>query len=392
MKIGYFINHFPFLDDGISAPHGYHCGGAENAAYYLALEMAKRGHDITVYTTSPTSEFSLEEHDSMKVYRYGTNLKIGTSNISWAQFRAPVDQSFDLVHTHFDLAPGPLAGLRAARNAHLPLIVTYHGDWVDTYGGIVRRLGVTINNKFLVDNILNYATHIISPSKMYIEKSQYLKLYKDKAITIPNGVNIGDFCVPESKDRCRKKLGLPIDGNIILFLGYLAPYKGPDVLLRALPIVLAEVPDTMLVFAGKGVMRQDLENLARQLGVEKNVLFVGYVEDDLKSPYYKSADIFALPSVMGTECFPLTILESMACGTPVVASEIGGIPDAVIDGRSGLLVPPRDHESLATAIIDILNNERKREDMSVYGKKRIETYSWKDIAKRTEDLYWMTVI
>jgi len=389
VKIGYFINHFPFLGEGITAPHGYHCGGAENAAYYLALEMAKRGHDITVYTTSPTSEFFLEEHDSIQVHRYGTNLKIGSSNISWAQFRAPVDQSFDLIHTHFDLAPGPLAGLNAARNAHLPLIVTYHGDWVDTYGGIFRRLGVTISNKFLVDRILNYATRIISPSNSYIEKSQFLRLYKDKTIAIPNGIKLDDFCIPGSKDRCREKLGLPIDRNIILFLGYLAPYKGPDILLRALPIVLAEVPDTILVFAGRGVMRQALENLARQLRIEKNVLFVGYVEDDLKSSYFMSADAFVLPSVMGTECFPLVILESMACGTPVVASEIGGIPDAVINGQNGFLVPPGDTESLATAIIDILSDNEKRDAMGAFGRKYANKYSWADIAEKTEDLYRM---
>ena len=391
MKIGYFVNHFPFTD-GVSGIPQYHCGGAENAAYYIALEMAKRGHDITVYTTSPTSEFSLEEHDSMKVYRYGTNLKIGTSNISWGQFRAPVDQSFDLVHTHFDLAPGPLAGLRAAKNAHLPLIVTYHGDWVDTYGGLFRRLGVTINNKFLVDKLLDYASHIISPSKTYTERSQFLRLYRDKTVVIPNGTNIQDFWVPDSKDRCREELGLPVDGKIVLFFGFLAPYKGPDILLRALPRILAAVPDTRLLFAGRGTMRQDLENLSRKLGLEKNVLFADYVKDELKSSYYKSADVFVLPSVMGTECFPLTILESMACGTPVVASEIGGIPDAVINGRSGFLVPPGDGESLATAIVNILNDNEKREDMSVFGKKYVEAYSWTDIAKKTEDLYRMALI
>jgi len=391
VKIGYFVNHFPFTD-GVSGIPQYHCGGAENAAYYIALEMAKRGHDITVYTTSPTSEFSLEEHDSMKVYRYGTNLKIGTSNISWGQFRAPVDQSFDLVHTHFDLAPGPLAGLRAAKNAHLPLIVTYHGDWVDTYGGLFRRLGVTINNKFLVDKLLDYASHIISPSKTYTERSQFLRLYRDKTVVIPNGTNIQDFWVPDSKDRCREELGLPVDGKIVLFFGFLAPYKGPDILLRALPRILAAVPDTRLLFAGRGTMRQDLENLSRKLGLEKNVLFADYVKDELKSSYYKSADVFVLPSVMGTECFPLTILESMACGTPVVASEIGGIPDAVINGRSGFLVPPGDGESLATAIVNILNDNEKREDMSVFGKKYVEAYSWTDIAKKTEDLYRMALI
>ena len=136
-------------------------------------------------------------------------------------------------------------------------------------------------------------------------------------------------------------------------------------------------------------MRQALENLARQLRIEKNVLFVGYVEDDLKSSYFMSADAFVLPSVMGTECFPLVILESMACGTPVVASEIGGIPDAVINGQNGFLVPPGDTESLATAIIDILSDNEKRDAMGAFGRKYANKYSWADIAEKTEDLYRM---
>ena len=386
MKIGYFVNHFPFTD-GVSGIPQYHCGGAENAAYYIALEMAKRGHDITVYTTSPTSEFSLEEHDSMKVYRYGTNLKIGTSNISWGQFRSPVDQSFDLVHTHFDLAPGPLAGLRYAKSANLPLIITYHGDWVDTYGGTVRRLGVAVHNRFLVDKILDYATCIISPSEIYVEKSKFLRSYKDKTVAIPNGINLQDFQISESRDGCRKRLGLPVDGKIILFFGYLAPYKGPDIIMRALPKILSAVSDVTLIFAGKGIMRQHLERLSRELGVEKQVLFAGYVADELKPFYYGSADVFVLPSVMSTECYPLTILESMACGTPVVASDIGGIPDIIVNSKIGSLCKPNDHIDLSEKVTQLLIDQTRQKEMSNYCLSRISNYSWEKIARQTEALY-----
>ena len=393
MKIGYFITNFPYSDlvRNDKEFDRYICGGAPFAAYYLAFNMANRDHEIDVFTTSVDSKDSIEKHENVTIYRYGTNFRVLSSNISFGRFLKPIKHMVDIAHTHFDIPPGPLAGLRYAKKKNVPLVVTYHGDWVESYGGLIRRVGVTFHNKYLVDKLLSYADVIISPSGYYINGSRFLRKYLDKIVVIPNGVNLWEFDIGYSKEECKKKLGLPRDKKILLFFGYLAPYKGPDVLVNAMSKIIKHVPDTELVFAGKGVMRDELEMLSKNLGIEKNVRFAGFVDDDLKGLYYKAADIFCLPSMMSTECYPLTILEAMACGVPIVASKIGGIPDAVRGGVNGLLVQPRDCNALANAIIYLLENDDVREKMGKKGVEEIHDYSWERIAEETEKVYEMVL-
>lgn len=383
LKVGYFVTKFPYSQQFTE----YVYGGASLAAYYLAIEMEKRSHEINVFTTSINSKDSIEKDGNMMVYRYGTNFRILTSNIAFGMFRKPAKHDVDIVHTHFDIPPGPLAGLRHAKKKNVPLVVTYHGDWVESYGGLIRRLGVAFHNKYLVDKVLSHADVIISPSKYYINGSRFLRKYRDKIVVIPNGINLEDFDIPYSKEECRKKLDLSINKKILLFFGYLSPYKGPDVLVKAMPRILKDVSGVELVFVGKGVMRNKLKALSKKLGIEKNVIFAGFVEDDLKPFYYKAADVFCLPSMMSTESFGIVNLEAMACGVPIVASKIGGIPDVVEDEKNGLLVQPKDSGGLADAIIYLLENRDVREKMGKNGGKKVEDYSWEKIAEATDRVY-----
>ena len=388
MKVGYFVTKFPYNQQF----EEYAYGGASLAAYYLAIAMAKRNHKINVFTTSVNSKDSIEKDGNMMIYRHGTNFRVLTSNISFGLFRKPIKNDVDLAHVHFDIPPGPLAGLRYAKRKNVPLVVTYHGDWVESFGGFIRRVGVAFHNKYLVDKLLSYADVIISPSEYYINESRFLGKYQDKIVVIPNGINLGEFDIGYSKEECRKRLGLPLDKKILLFLGYLAPYKGPDVLVKAMSEIIKHVPDAELVFAGKGVMREELEMLSNVLGIEKNVGFVGFVDDDLKALYYKAADIFCLPSTMSTESFGIVNLEAMACGVPIVASKIGGVPDVVKDGENGLLVQPRDSEVLADAIIYLLENEDIRGKMGKNGREKVVNYSLERIAEETENVYYEVIL
>lgn len=383
MKIGYFVTKFPYNKQLKDYPYG----GSSMATYCLTSEMAKRNHEINIFTTSVNSKDSIEKHENVTLYRYGTDFKILTSNISFGMFKKPSGHDVDIVHTHFDIPPGPLAGLRYAKKKKIPFIVTYHGDWVDSYGGLIRRVGVAFHNKYLVDTVLSYADVIISPSDCYIDGSKFLRKYKEKIVVIPNGINLKEFEIFYSKEECRKKLGLAINKKVILFFGYLSPYKGPEVLLKAMPRIIKDVPDALLIFAGKGVMRYELEILSSKLGVEKNVKFVEFVDDILKPLYFKSADVFILPSTMSTESFGIVNLEAMACSVPIIASNIGGIPDVVKDGENGLLVQPKDSEALAEAIIHLLENEERREKMGTNGFIKVKKYSWDNIAERTERIY-----
>ena len=357
------------------------------AAYYLAIEMARLGHDLDIFTTSIDSVDSAEQYENMVIYRYGTDFSFLSSNVSPGMFFKPVKHDVEIAHEHFDIPHGPFSGLRYAKKKNVPLVITYHGDWVENYGGLIRRIGIGFHNKYLVDKVLTYADVIISPSEKYISGSRFLKKYRDKITVIPNGINLDEFNISYSKEECKEKLGLLPDKKIILFFGNLSPYKGPDVLVRAMPKIVKDVADTELIFAGKGVMRENLEIQSKKLGVGQNVKFAGFVSDELKPLYFKAADTFVLPSTMSTESFGIVNLEAMACGVPIVASNLGGIPDTVKDGENGLLVPPGDPDALADALIYVLENEDVREKRGVNGKNEVKKYSWDKIAEETEKVY-----
>jgi glycosyltransferase involved in cell wall biosynthesis len=256
--------------------------------------------------------------------------------------------------------------------------------------GFMYKGGVHIYNE-VVKKVLSHANVIISPSKYYITESIFLKRYSNKIVVVPNGINIQDFNIPYSKEECREKLGLPKNKNIILFLGVLHPKKGPDVLIKAMPQIISKVPNAELLVAGDGVMKEYLEALVNKLGINRYVKFVGFVEDNIKPMYYKAADVFCLPSTMTTESFGIVNLEAMACGVPIVASKIGGIPDVVKDRENGLLVPPKDTSTLASMIIYLLENEGLRKKMGGNARKKVENYSWEKIAEMTEKVYEQVV-
>jgi glycosyltransferase involved in cell wall biosynthesis len=390
MKIGYFVGDFPYKDslgDRDDYAKRYSRDGGITVAHNLAVNMAKRNNEVSVFTTSIYSKDFIEEYRNMTIYRYSTNFRIDHHNVSFSLFKKPIKHQVDLIHAHGGNFIAELAGLRYAKRKENPFILTYHGDAVETYGGIIRRFCVSFYIKHLLDRVLSYADVIISPSEYYINESRFLGKYRDKIVVIPNGINIVESDIVYSKEKCKEKLGLPLDGSIILFLGNLVPYKGPDVLVKAMSRIVKDVPDTKLFFVGKGVMRDELEMLSKKLGVEKNVKFTGFVEEGLKHFYYRAADVFVLPSTMSTESFGIVNLEAMACGVPIVASRIGGIPDVVKDGENGLLVPPRDSNALADAIIYLLENEEVRNKMGKNGRKKVEVYSWERIAEETEKVY-----
>lgn len=392
MEIGYYTAYFPYKNQEIFNKAEYlkkysHAGGPV-VAYHLAFNMAQRGHKVDIFTTAIGSKSFIENYDNINIYRYPTSFRIGRANISFKMFQEALKYSVDLVHVHSGSFPiVGLAAMRHAKRENIPLVFTYHGDVQESHGGLIRRMGISFCNKYLIDKVLSYARVIISLSENYIDESRFLRKYRDKIVVIPNGVNIEDFDIPYSKKECREKLGLPADEKIVLFFGNLVRYKGPDILVRAMPSILKEVPDTKLVFVGSGEMKGELEKLSKKLSVDRCVKFAGFVSESSKILYYKAADVFSLPSTMGPECFPIAILEAMACGIPIVASKIGGIPDIVKDGKDGLLVPPKNQKALTDSIIYLLENEDIIRKMGKNGRGKVEDYSWERIAEETEKVY-----
>lgn len=383
MKIGFFSSKFPYN----KTVKDYLCGGSIFATNYVVNEISKKGCQVKLFTTSSTSKDAFEKINNLEIYRYGTKFRLLSSNLSSGLFYKPLKHDVDITHVSFDIPPGPFAGYRYAKRKKTPLIVTYHGDWEVEYGGFIRKFGIKFLNKFLVQKLLSRADIIISPSKIYIEKSRFLKKNKKKVQVIPNGIKNDEFEIPYTKEECKKILGIPNNHNILLFVGNLSPYKSPDLLLKAMPTILKYEPNTLLILAGDGEMKNELENMALKLGIQRKILFTGFIENIKRAMYFKSADIFCLPSTMSTESFGIVNLEAMASGVPVIASNIGGIPDVVEDGKTGILVPPNNSEYLSNEIINLIENKNLRIKLGKNGKIKSLDYSWEKIAQEYLEIY-----
>lgn len=172
--------------------------------------------------------------------------------------------------------------------------------------------------------------------------------------------------------------------RVVITVGRLTPQKGLETLISAAPRVLEATPDAGFLIVGDGPLRKDLERAARGTGAGNRVVFAGERRDvhDLM----RGAKVLALPSVY--EAFPLVVLEAMACGLPVAASGVDGVPEAVVDGETGVLVPPGDADWLAEALIGLLNDPEEAEAMGKRGRDRAEAFFSADrMARETQAVY-----
>ena len=380
MKIAHFVSNFPKSEKS-------EVYGKSLAAYNICLSLARKRHDVYVFTISENKKDCVEDYKGIKVYRYGSLFGYHSERFSFKILYKPLDFDFDVVHIHSGISMTVVGGFRYVMKKRKPLVITWHGDSVREpkycrYTGLIPNIAAYFY-KYLADKILSYADVIISVSKSFINESKFLHKYIDKIVFIPNGIDLEEFNIPYSKEECRDMLKLDREKNIILFVGSLHPLKGPHILLKAIPKIIKENRDTLFVFVGGGDIDRYKE-LSEELGIRKYVKFTGYVNEN-KPFYYKASDIFVLSSFL--ECLPLVILEAMACGVPVVASDIGGIPDIVENGKNGLLIPSGNSDALADAIIYLLENEDIIKKMGWNGREKAGEYSWSRIAEETEKVY-----
>jgi phosphatidylinositol alpha-1,6-mannosyltransferase len=168
-------------------------------------------------------------------------------------------------------------------------------------------------------------------------------------------------------------------------------YKGFDVMIKALPLVRARVPDARWVVVGEGSLRAELEAMAASLDVADRITFTGRLDDEARDEWLERADVFAMPSRLlpggrGGEGFGIVYLEAGTHGLPCVAGDVGGSVDAVVDGETGLLVDPTDHVAVADAIADLLLDPDMRKRLGEAGRARAKKLSWAHMAEQVDDL------
>ncbi len=188
-----------------------------------------------------------------------------------------------------------------------------------------------------------------------------------KLLTIHNGIDPDRVTRRQSKSLARRVANLPGEAFLIGAVGNLHEYKGYEFLLRALPMLRESVPHAHLVIAGTGPLETELKALALSLGVAESVTFLGFCSD-IRS-VLESLDIYSQASLV--EAFPMAILEACAIGLPVVATAVGGVPEAILEGKTGFLIPARDPHALAAAFTVLARNPQRREQMGEAGQCRV---------------------
>ena len=383
MKIGYFVTHYPYKEEY----NDYFCGGVGAVAENLAKEMAKRGHEVLIFTTSRTRRYSFEEREDIKIYRYGAHFRIAEAYMSFGLLFGPLKHEMDIVHAHMGNAPAPIAAWIYSKLKKKPLIVTYHGDQQESYGTFLRRCSLKIYNKLFVNNILESSSLVISPSEPFIEESKFLGSFRGRIKVIPNGINQGEVTISKTKENCRSELGIPHDKVVFLFVGALSKYKGPDVLLKSINMVTKKNKDVTLIYIGDGQMRYELESLSTKFGLNEIVKFVGFVEEQKKFEYFKAADVFVLPSTLNTEVFPIVLLEASASKLPMVVSDLNTFKCFIQDGVNGIVTKNSDFNDLAGTLLMLSTDDNLRKKMGENAYNMVEDFSWDKVAEETERVY-----
>lgn len=313
-------------------------------------------------------------------------------------FMKAEELTYKLIHANFWMSG--LVAMQLKRILKIPFVITFHAL------GHVRKLYQKENDKFppvrvlIEEEIVAHADMIIAECPQ--DKEDLLNYYHaapEKITIIPCGVNLEEF-FPSCKTQAKKLLDLDPEEYIILQLGRMVPRKGIDNVIKALSLIgPLDKPLKLIVVGGDeqipGIKESDelirLRELAEELGVTAQVTFTGGKQRAELRHYYTAADIFI--TTPWYEPFGITPLEAMACGTPVIGAEVGGIKYTVVNGQTGLLVTPDHPRLLAQRVKQLLTDETLRQEMGAQSHLRVlENFSWKNIALKMYTLYELVVL
>ena len=362
-------------------------GGLGMVAHSYADQLQEKDHDVTVFV--PKVEKDLAENKKYKVITlvpwFRRGLGAFVPQLFWRLW------SFDIVHFHYPFFGSTfmVALLKKIKGTKMKLIVSYHQDvhlkgWQGIYERSMRKMFLCF--------ILNQADKIIVSSLDYIENSNIQSYYFkniNRFVEIPFGVP-RKFNKQNKNNELLQKHGFSTNDFIVMFAGGLGTnhyFKGVNYLIRALSQI--ENKNVKVLVLGDGKLRKDYEKMVKALGLTGRVQFAGYVEAKLMVSYYNLADLFILPSINSSEAFGIVLIEAMACGKPVLASNLKGVRSVVDVGINGLLVEPKNSRDIADKIKYLVNHPEKLRLFGENGLKSVEQkYRWSVIINNLEKVYY----
>jgi phosphatidylinositol alpha-mannosyltransferase len=359
-----------------------HLGGVTEHVHNLMRVLNRIGHHAIVITSliaSPAGGADLDDFtgDTFLVRRVGTSRVIYSAG-SFARvttgwnLREQIgtilkEERIDLVHVHGGLAPVlGLTAPAAAWNLDIPVVATFH-SWFR------QSLLCRLFRRSLQQRLDRHAA-ALAVSQPVIEA--HARYFDADWEIIPNGVDTSFFRPPDAP---------PVDpapGPELLFLGRLDPRNGLDTILAAMPAVRARYPTVRLTVAGDGPLRPFYQRMAAGLG--RHVTFVGQVNGN-RPALYGSADLYLCPTTKAS--FGVTLLEAMACGTPIAASDITGFRELVNGGEEAVLIPKGDPAAWSETIVDLLDDAQRRQAMRESGLAKARLFDWPRVTDQVLEVY-----
>jgi len=361
----------------------------------LATRLKRRGHDVAVYTSDLKTEFPMErldgphgEVDGVPVRRFRARSMPGTLHyVTYPAMRAALlADAADIYHAHSYGYPHTHLAARAARRHGKPFVYTphFHPPY-STTGGRGRRALRSVYDAALGRRPFREADLVIAVSSAELQWMRPLIPLTTRTVVIPNGIDLKDFEGDGDGRRFRDRHG--VHGPLLLYTGRLAANKRLDTVIRLLPDLIKEFPDLVFVAVGEDhAMGREWRDLADRLGVAGHVKFLGHVDRAELVEAYRACDAFVLPS--DYEAFGIVLLEAMACGKPVVATRVGGVPDIVRHGETGLLVEFGDAEAMRRALTSLLGDHVARRELGGAARRAVgREFDWDAVVGRIEEEY-----
>lgn len=349
-------------------------GGLEKILTAIVLNLDKEKYNVSVWCLREGGFFA------DKLVNEGIDVKIlhiytSRNPLSiYKLYKLLKSHKFDIIHTHAYSA-GTI-GRISAFLAGIPVIISHNQNVYDYYNRYYHFVEWLLS--LITDGIICVSDEV----KRFTNETQGID--SKRLLTIYNGI---DSVYPVSEKRTsglRKELDIPADHSVMGTIAQFSKKKGLAYLIKSASILLEHRKDVNFLLVGEGSIMEELKKLCVNLKVEKNVIFAGERSD---IPEILSLiDIFVLPSIR--EGLPLAVLEAMDCGKPIIATNVGGVPEIVKNGINGILVQPKDPEALYSAMKELLDDRGKMEKMGYEGKKICgKNFSSKAMVDRVEELY-----
>jgi phosphatidylinositol alpha-mannosyltransferase len=344
-------------------------GGVQTHVRQLAYRLRDLGHRVLVVapSSSPAPESFVRVAGAPFRVPYNQSVApIAPTPAAFATVREAMREFHpDVVHVHEPFVPGP--SMFSVLASRAPVVATFHA-----YADRSRLFDAAVPALRRVWNRLAARLAVSEAAAVFVAS----RMAEGGLRIVPNGIDVGLFQDAEPAP-------LP-EGRRILFVNRLDPRKGFRVMVDAFAMLAAERADVLLVVAGDGAERGALRELS--IEARSRVVRLGTVPHDELPPYHAASEVFCSPAT-GRESFGIVLVEAMAAGLPVVASDIPGYREVVRDGREGILVPPKEPDAVAEAIGRILDSPQDAERFGAAGRERAADFSWDSVAREIEQVY-----